>query len=628
MGGAVLTGFLPAAAQAAQRALPDATATATDVARGITSARAETDMALARIAALNPTIGAVVAQDAERARAIAGQVKPGTSLLAGVPTLVKDLADVRGLPTRRGSRSTPTTAAAYQSPLIDAMEAAGMVILGKSQTPEFGASPTTEPLLGPIVRNPASIGHIAGGSSGGAAAAVASGMVAIAHGTDGGGSLRMPASCCGVFALKPSRGRMIDPGGPKPRLELSVPGALTRSVRDSAAFLSLIERRDTAALLPATGFVQGAGRRRLRIGMNLKTLRGGDPDPEIARVVIAVAARCRALGHEVRPFTWRFDEPALADALGTSMLVAMAEMASVVERQKQVSLTETGLEPLHIRMAEAGRALRPDQAAAAFARFAEVQATYPTAFEHCDLVLSPTLAQLPPLLGLLDNPDRPLDEVLAGYTELSPYTSIQNIAGAPAASLPLGISASGLPIGIQFAGPIGSERTLLELSYELEAAMPWRPGLARGTIALADTPRQVEKAFKEAVGDGRDPVRFGHWLSAMWADKVSVGHRGARPGDGLVDGRMHGVGEIAMYGAMKRGLPDFRQEKVSVQVRGEIIRFHEEIVGTAPDGRVLRAPLDFVFQLKNGRIEQVQNLTDPSVLVPFSDVVKAHRPAA
>ncbi|WP_404478898.1 amidase family protein [Novosphingobium sp. BL-52-GroH] len=603
--------------------LPDGVKLAGDIAARKMSGVGATDAALSRIATLNPLVGAVVHVDGAGARNRAAGIIPGSSPLAGVPTLVKDLIDVKGMPTRRGSRTTSSDPATSQSALVDAMEAAGLVILGKSQTPEFGTSPTTEPLLGPITRNPVSIGHLAGGSSGGAAAAVASGMVAIAHGSDGGGSLRMPAACCGVFALKPSRGRLIDAGGPKPRIEMSVPGALSRSVRDSAAFLSLLERRDGAAPLAAVGHVEGPSKRRLRIGINLKGLNGQDPDAEIARVVLATADHCRALGHDVRPFAWNFDETAVNEALGTTMLFALSEIARGTMQRRGVTLENTGLEPLHLRMAEAGLALPPERVAETFQRLETVQAAYPAIFAQHDVILTPTLGQLPPLLGQLDNPARPLDEVLAGYADYSPYTPIQNVAGAPAMSLPLGISRSGLPIGVHVAGPIGAERTLLELAYELEATSPWRPGLTRGAIAASDAPREIAKAWLEAIGDGRDPVRFTRWIATLWGEDVLISHEPAKANDGPTKGAALALGEVAVFSALKRALPDYRQENVKVRASGDDINFYEEIVATLPSGQVARVPARYRFTLANGRIVRVHGQFDADTMKPFMDVVRA-----
>jgi amidase len=467
------------AADAGRLANLDGVATAEAIAKGEITALEAANAALERLERANSKLGAVVAEMIAQSREKAAAVTAG-GRLAGVPILVKDLLDVKGAPTRRGSRATPDTNAQSQSPFIDALEAAGLVIVGKSQTPEFGSSATTEPLLGPVTHNPVNPDYSAGGSSGGSAAAVAAGFVPIAQGSDGGGSLRMPASCCGVFALKVSRGRMIADGSVAARIQMTVQGCVTRTVRDTAAFLSVAERRDATAAFAPVGFVSGPSRRRLKIGLNLATLSGGAPHPEVARVIEATAGQCRRLGHDVRPSRWSFDGPALEHALSNSLLLAFVHIGTALSDARHVPLEQTGLEPLHVRFAQAGQKLSPQEAQRVEQVLLETQARYGDAFATFDVILTPTLAAPPVRLGVLDDPNRSLEEILAGYTAYSPYTAIENVAGAVAMSVPTGLSAGGLPIGAHFAAQAGQERMLLELAYELEREGPWRPAAQIG----------------------------------------------------------------------------------------------------------------------------------------------------
>ena len=253
----------------------DATETAAAIRSGKVAAIEVTDAAIARAEALDPKLNFLVTEDFERARA---RRPLGDGPFAGVPFLIKDLDDLAGVPTRSGTRSTADLPpAARQSPLIDGMLAAGLNPIGKSSTPEYGFLPTTEPLAFGPTRNPWDSARSAGGSSGGAAAATAAHVVPFAHASDGGGSIRIPASCCGLFGLKPSRGRTLatDPGHfPIP---LSVQLCVSRSVRDSAALLAAVEA--SGAGLPPVGRISGPSSRRRRIGMVLDSISGQAPDP-------------------------------------------------------------------------------------------------------------------------------------------------------------------------------------------------------------------------------------------------------------------------------------------------------------------------------------------------------------
>ena len=295
--------------QSASAAMPDpfarldGIALAQKIAKGDATALEVLDAAIARIERLNPKINAVVTTDFDRARSRARENK-FQGPFAGVPYLVKDLSDFAGLRTTKGSRAMLGNIADKTDVYVQACVDAGMNVVGKSNTPEFGMSCTTESLaLGPCY-NPWDLVRSAGGSSGGAAAAVASGMVPIAQGSDSGGSIRIPASCCGVFGLKPSRGRMI---GSSDAFGFATRGVLTRSVRDSAHALAATERPQPAPGLKPVGLVKEPSKRRLTIGLYLKGEYGVEPEPEVADAVMATARLCEELGHKVRTAQIRFD---------------------------------------------------------------------------------------------------------------------------------------------------------------------------------------------------------------------------------------------------------------------------------------------------------------------------------
>ncbi|HEY6544672.1 MAG TPA: amidase family protein, partial [Dokdonella sp.] len=246
----------------------DAMATAAAIESGQLTAREAVAAAIRRAESVEPRINAIVTAAYDRARATAAT--PLTGPFAGVPTFVKDLDDVRGLPTRSGSRSFGQAPAATQGPYVDALERAGLVFLGKSSTPEFGLTGSTEPLLHGPTRNPWNLDFSPGGSSGGAAALVAARVVPIAHATDGGGSIRVPASCCGLFGLKPSRGRTVPLGRPTGPVEIASSNAVSITVRDSAQWLAVTERSGGDVVFEPISYVRERSPRRLRIALDLE----------------------------------------------------------------------------------------------------------------------------------------------------------------------------------------------------------------------------------------------------------------------------------------------------------------------------------------------------------------------
>jgi amidase len=446
----------------------DATAQADLVRRGEVSALELVDAAIARIEALDPLINAVVSADFERARERA-RGPLGEGPFAGVPYLVKDLSDLAGLPTSAGSRLLAGTVADTTTPYIDRALSSGVIALGKSNTPEFGLLGTTESLALGICRNPWSLDHTPGGSSGGAAAAVAAGLVPIAHATDGGGSIRIPAACCGLFGLKPSRGRLAPAQTPGP-VDISVHHCVSRSVRDSAAMFAAAEYHGRDAPLPPVGLVSGPGDRRLRIAFSSRTYTGAAPDPDLEVAAQRAAKLCADLGHEVEEAAPVVDGERFIDAFMTVWSSGAAATVADV-RQRGIDPAEV-LEPWTLGLAASFEARPASDMASAIAVFEEMARVYGAFFERYDVALTPVLSAPPVEVGV-QAPTVPYETLYERVLDWVAYTPIHNAAGTTAMSVPLAWNPEGLPLGLQFATARGGERTLFELAYELEAAAPW-----------------------------------------------------------------------------------------------------------------------------------------------------------
>lgn len=455
----------------------DATATAEAIARGELTVREAVEAAIRRAEAIDPGINAIVTAAYDRARASAAGTLSGP--FAGVPTFVKDLDDVRGLPTHSGSRSFGLEPATGQGPYVDALERAGLVFLGKSSTPEFGLTASTEPLLHGPTRNPWNPGHSPGGSSGGAAALVAARVVPIAHATDGGGSIRVPASCCGVFGLKPSRGRCVPLGRPIGPVDIAASHAVSISVRDSARWLAVTERTGDDKVFAPDGVIAGPSSRRLRIALDLETMMGSPVDPEVRDAMEDTARKCESLGHRVEVAPLPLAKREFAEAFILYWSSGAARVADVLAKRLGRPVTAQDLEPWTLGLRDHFLKHR-DGFDAAVATLQASSATVAAFFESHDVLLTPVLAKPPPRIGELA-PDLPFDVHYQNALGYLGFTPVQNGSGTPGMSVPLHWSTAGLPIGSHFAARAGDERTLLELAYELEAAFPWagrRPPLA------------------------------------------------------------------------------------------------------------------------------------------------------
>jgi len=450
---------------------PDATTTAAMIRRKEVSAVEVVEAAIRRAEALQPKLNFIVNSDYDRALDAAkkgGQTGP----FAGVPFLVKDLDDYAGLPTRYGSASRRgLPPATVTDPYVAGALQAGFVVLGKSATPEAGYLPTTEPLAYGPTRNPWDPGRSSGGSSGGAASAVASGVVAIAHASDGGGSIRIPASCCGLFGLKPSRGRLVGNTGTRV-IDLSVNHVVTHSVRDSAAMFAATERTEADAPHKPIGLVRGPARGRLRIGVLSVSGNGREPDAEVRAGLDGAVKLLQAMGHRVSETKWPVDSARFGQDFLTLWSAGAAmdvqAMAKLIGRMP----TTAEAEPFSLGMAEMIAKAPEGAVDAAIGRLAEASAAYDRWFADYDVIVSPVLTKPPVPIGYVSG-DVPFAELSQRLTDYVGYTPLHNVAGAPAMSVPLHWTADGLPVGVHFAARAGNDRTLFELAYALEEAQPW-----------------------------------------------------------------------------------------------------------------------------------------------------------
>lgn len=443
----------------------DASAQAELVQRGEVAPGELLEAAIARIEALNPQLNAIVTPLYERARGEVRRPLPAGPF-QGVPYALKDLVDLKGTRRTSGSRLLAGNISDTTSEIVARSMAAGLVVLGKTNTPEFALNGSTEPVLFGPSRNPWDPARSCGGSSGGAAVAVASGMVPIAHASDGGGSIRIPASCCGLFGFKPSRSRMAGSRAS----DSGVEHAVSRSVRDSARLFAWNQRQDADAPLPPSDVMAPLGNRRLRIGFSTANVFGRQAAPEVKAALEETARLCASLGHRIEPVRL----PVEGDAFFANFMVAWSGGADRMCRaaEAQGKKPEAVLEPWTLHLSRHFRSQPADAGAKAAAYFSALARGFDTFFQAFDAMLTPVLHDVPPPLGYL-GPDVAGELMFERLTRYVSYTPMHNVAGTPAMSVPLGRSASGLPIGSQFAARAGNEQTLFGLAFELERAAPW-----------------------------------------------------------------------------------------------------------------------------------------------------------
>jgi Asp-tRNA(Asn)/Glu-tRNA(Gln) amidotransferase A subunit family amidase len=457
----------------------DAVSLAGLIARREVSAAEVLETAIARAEQVNPAINAIVHKQYEQARKAVDAGLP-EGKLTGVPYLIKDLGFFEtGQPATFGSRLFKDFVADHDTAYVTRCKKAGLVFIGRSSSPEFGLNPNTEPRLYGSCHNPWKLEYSPGGSSGGAAAAVSAGILPVAHATDGGGSIRIPAAQCGLFGLKPSRGRVsMAPDAGEGWGGLSAGHVVSRSVRDSALMLDCTEGPEPgdpyAAPPKERSFLEAITLppRRLRIALMLRDHRGSKLHPECLEAVQNAAGLCATLGHTVEEADPDLDMVALRPF--HTMIAAANTARSCTLRWKALGREPNADDVEAVTWAAYQRGLKVSgieyiEAIAATHAAGRKMARFLRSY---DVILSTTLAGPPPKLGYFDqNGDaQTFTERVAEYLSVTP---LHNATGTPAMSVPLHWTADGLPVGVHFAGRYGEEATLLALAAELEAAQPW-----------------------------------------------------------------------------------------------------------------------------------------------------------
>ena len=492
----------------------DATALAERVRNGDIGAEDLLDLALERLGKLNPTLNAVVHRMDDDARAAARATPRGAAdagVFAGVPFLAKDLVThYAGHPTSAGSRFLAHTPIGWDVELTRRVRATGVSVFGKTNLPEWGLLPTTESDFWGPCRNPWDVERTPGGSSGGSGAAIAAGIVPMAGGGDGGGSIRIPASCCGLFGLKPTRGRT--PTGPRRGLlwrGATVEHVLTRSVRDSAAMLDATHGADAGAPFeipaPRRPYVEevDANPGRLRIAWTTTPSVPVDVDSSCVSAVHEAVALLEGLGHELVPADLPLDGPVFSKhfltVIAGELGADIAEASQLVGRRPR----RGELEPATRALALLADALSANEFATALRGLEEIGRGIGTFFEDFDVILTPTLSTPPPLLGTIgpsaaENTQLRIlgmfgsgrlvkaagliDQAAKGVLDFTPFTPVFNATGHPAMSVPLHWTDMGLPVGVHLVGHFAREDVLFRLAGQLERAKPWfdrLPELAR-----------------------------------------------------------------------------------------------------------------------------------------------------
>jgi amidase len=437
------------------------------------------EAAIERIERLNPILNAVVTPMFEQARAAAaGKLPEGP--FTGVPFLIKDLGAMhRGVPMTMGAAAMRNFVPDHDSELVARMKRAGLIILGKTNTPEFGILPTTEPRLFGPTHNPWDLSRTTGGSSGGSAAAVAARLVPMAHGNDGGGSIRIPASCCGIFGLKPTRAR--NPLGPDFGDifgGLVIDHAVTRSVRDSAALLDATAGPDVGdpywAPPPARPFLRevDAKPERLRIAFTI-ALPGVKVHADCVDAVHDAAELCLSLGHEVVEAAPLVNRELVARSFMVLWSAGFAWTIDGIGLATGRPMSPDQFEPLTWALYEMGRQQSASAYLLSLTFLQRVSRDIARFFLQYDVWLTPTLSEPPVPLGTFDSPPENPMQGLHRAEAFAPLTAICNFTGQPAMSVPLYWNTSGLPVGTHFIGRFGDEATLLRLAAQLESVRPW-----------------------------------------------------------------------------------------------------------------------------------------------------------
>jgi amidase len=443
------------------------------------------EAAIARAELVEPHLNAIQVATYSQAKELAAQFQntlPQADF-ACIPSFIKDNTDIADLPTQHGSRAIPAVPVKKDGDFAKQYKSLGVILLGKTRLPEFGFNCSTEFEFDPPTRNPWNTRYSCGGSSGGSAALVAAGVVPIAHANDGGGSTRIPAACCGLVGLKPTRGRtVLDRKLKSLPVKVVSESLVSRSVRDTAYFMAGAEQYWKNRRLPEIGLVEGPSPRRLRVGLMLRGLAGQLPCEQTIEAVESVARLLEFEGHTVRSI-----EPPAYKNFGEDFACYWAFLAFVTSKfgkstfNKQFDASKLdgfsrGLAGLFVDYwYRVPRAL---------IRLNRSWKQCALTMREFDVILSPVLGHVTAQLGQF-SPDVPFETMLERLRGYASYTPLNNANGSPAISLPVGLSREGLPIGLQFAARHGDERTLLELAYEFEQLRPW-PSL-QSQLALPDS---------------------------------------------------------------------------------------------------------------------------------------------
>jgi len=463
----------------------DGMALAELIRKGEMTAEELLEVVINRIETLNPKLNSIEQMNIDLAREKARQVLP-EGPFNGVPTFIKANIDFPGFSTTYCSRGfADAPAVNYTSPLAERYIESGLNIIGKSTLPEFACNTHTESKLSGLTRNPWNPSLTVGGSSGGAAALVASGIVPMAHGTDGGGSCRIPSSHCYLLGLKTSRGRHVEVGRIPPVLETQTNQMLTRSVRDLAMSFKVTERRGDDATLPELGFISGPSSKRLKIAVGLKTADGLSAESDVLDVIMQTAERCKLMGHDVVELDflpYHVDE--FRDQFLKMIAIMTQRMADRFKENKGRPVAHGDFEKLQMHHLGA----MPDDPEAEMNRLMEmarkISDSFDRLFDCYDLILTPTV----PVVAK-EATDRSIDKdpisLLAAGRRDGRFLAFVNTTGHPAITVPAGFNPDGLPVGAQFIAAKGAEDTLFSIAYELEDEIKWARHWAPISVAFA-----------------------------------------------------------------------------------------------------------------------------------------------
>ena len=443
-----------------------------------------TECAINRAEAVEPAINSIVTRNFNAAVDAAKNFDANPKLLqksnlAGFPFLVKDLSTVKGLPATFGSQLFKGNVADKTSKIVEKYISAGLNIFGLTNTPEFGLTITTEPVANGVTRNPWNTNHSTGGSSGGASAAVAAGISPVAHATDGGGSIRIPAACCGLFGLKPSRGlTAIESKLGDSWSGMSVGHVVSQSVKDSAAFLDVI-KLNKLYLFPRPpapdSFLDSLNNEpgKLKIGLQLSHPLDQTIDQECIDGINNAAALCESLGHQIEEITHPVDYRPVVSAMAKMINTHIFQRVIAKVDQLGITIEEADLEESTQIVARLGSEIQADEFLAARDLMFDTEIAMREFHKAYDIILSPVLTKTTAEIGWLNMNSDNMKEYTERFRQYSGFTALYNGTGQPSMSVPLHHTDSGLPVGIMFTGAWGSDLTLLRLAQQLEEAQPW-----------------------------------------------------------------------------------------------------------------------------------------------------------